>query len=237
MSMNKDLQRAQQNLTERVIRRFWQAMTLSHPQLCVNNGLSVNYHKHITVKQVEEMANVLTKCMVSSEKKKRKRFIATPLFQYYYDPPNKETPHHVSAITLTCFPNHTILSFFDPKGKGSLRPKEELLMLKILAQAIQERTKTPIKIHIYTGDNLQKQDYIGLCQLFSLFYLHQYITIVNKLVNDNQMASHLTWAICYDPNVVVNRIRHKYGHYGPSTLYAFWKENFCRHNHGVGKTQ
>jgi hypothetical protein len=227
--MNKELKQAQRSLTEHVIRRFWQAMTISYPQLCVNNGLSVDYHKHVTVAHIKNMADILTKCMVGNDKSKKKRFVATPLFQYYYDPPNKETPHHVSALTLTCLPGHDILSFFDPKGSGSLRPKEELLMLQILAEAIHQRTGHPVQIQIYTGDNLQKNDNIGLCQLFSLFYLREYVDLVSHATSGHRQKASGPWQLSYHPNQIVRDIKQKYGHYSSSVLHQFWKQYFPHH--------
>lgn len=204
--MSTELKKAQKNLTEGVIRRFWRAMTLSYPSMCVNNGISINYHKHMDIHHVQQMVQQLTKCKNAN--------VATPLFQYEYDPGNA-TPHHLSAITLTKFPTHYVLSLFDPKGKGSLRPKEEDLLMKILAKSIERQTKKKVNIQIYNGENLQKNDYIGLCQLFSLYYLYEYIIEITKTKSQ-------TMDTLIDPNKMVQHIKTKRGHFNEKTLLHFW---------------
>ena len=208
--MNKELRQAQMKLTESVIRRFWRAMTLSFPSMCVNDGVSIEYHEPFTQQHVDRLVERLTKCKSAN--------VACPIFQYEYDPPNS-TPHHVSAITLTQLPTHAVLSFFDPKGKGSIRPRQEELLMNILAKAIQEKTKRRVVLKMYNGDNLQKNDYIGLCQLFSLFYLYEYVTEVNKLTPQN--LNTIT-----DPNEMVQFIRKKRNGFTEKTLYSFWNGYF-----------
>jgi hypothetical protein len=205
--MNKELKQAQHRLTESVIRKFWKAMTLSHPSMCVNDGVSIEYHQPFTQRHVDRLVDRLTQCKSSN--------VACPLFQYEYDPPNS-TPHHVSAITITKFPTYNVLSFFDPKGKGTERPREEELLMNVLCKSIEQRYGKKTLLRMYTGDNLQKNDDIGLCQLFSLFYLYEYIVEVNKL-------SPHTLETVTDPNEMVKLIRNKRGGYNEKTLFSFWK--------------
>lgn len=211
--MNKDLKNAQSKLTESVIRRFWKAMTLSFPAMCVNDGVSIEYHKPFQQRNLDRIVEKLTRCNMASN-------VACPIFQYDYDPPNS-TPHHVSAITLTQLPsgNTSVLSFFDPKGRGSIRPRQEELLMGVLAKAIEQKTGRKVVLKMYSGDNLQKNDYIGLCQLFSLFYLYEYVTEINKL-NPKSLD------ILTDPNVMVHYIREKRRGFTDKTLLSFWQGFF-----------
>lgn len=210
--MNKDLKYAQTKLTESVIRRFWKSMTLSFPSMCVNDGVSIEYHQQFNQQHIDRIVEKLTRCKTSN--------VACPIFQYDYDPPNS-TPHHVSAITLTHLPssNVSVLSFFDPKGKGSLRPRQEELLMKVLAKAIEQKVGRKVVLKIYTGDNLQKNDYIGLCQLFSLFYLYEYVTEVSKL-------NPKSFSTLADPNSMVQFIRDKRRGFTDRTLLSFWNGFF-----------
>lgn len=210
--MNKDLKYAQSRLTESVIRRFWKAMTLSYPAMCVNDGVSIEYHKPFQQRNVDRIVDKLTRCKTSVN-------VACPIFQYDYDPPNS-MPHHVSAITLTQMPNATtVLSFFDPKGRGSVRPRQEELIMGVLAKAIEKKTGRNVILKMYTGDNLQKNDDIGLCQLFSLFYLYEYVTEINKL-NPKALS------VLADPNAMVPFIRAKRRGFTDKTLLSFWQGFF-----------
>jgi len=208
--MNKELQYAQNRLTESMIRKFWRAMTMSFPNMCVNDGISIEYHQQFQQRHIDQLVNKLTKCSSMN--------VACPIFQYEYDPPNS-TPHHVSAVTLTQFPSHSVLSFFDPKGHGSLRSREEELLTKILAKSISERIGQPVYVNIYTGDNLQKNDYIGLCQLYSLFYLYEYVTEITKL-NPTSLKTLST------PNLMVDFIRDKRNGFTDRTIFSFWNGFF-----------
>lgn len=212
--MNKELKYAQNRLTESMIRKFWRAMTMSFPAMCVNDGISIEYHDEFQQRHVDQLVDKLTRCKAMN--------VACPIFQYEYDPPNS-TPHHVSAITLTHFPSHSVLSFFDPKGTGSLRPREEELLTKILAKSISGRINKPVYTKIYNGDNLQKNDYIGLCQLYSLFYLYEYVTEVTKLKQKPLIT-------LSDPNLMVEYIREKRNGFTDRTIYSFWN-GFFQHLH------
>jgi len=218
--MNHDLKYAQSHLTEAVIRRFWKALTRSYPALCVNDGLSIEYHQEFTLRHVHAMVDKLTRCPGAN--------VACPLFQYDYDPPNS-TPHHVTAITLTQLPGQVcILSFFDPKGRGALHKRQEFLLMKVLARAIQQKTGRKVVVNIYQGDNLQKNDTIGLCQLFSLFYLYEYVTELN-----GPHPPPLT--TLSDPNAMVAFIRKKRRGFTNRTLFAFWNGYFqSLHQHQSG---
>jgi hypothetical protein len=208
--MNKELRYAQTKLTESVIRKFWKAMTLSFPSMCVNDGVSIEYHQPFTSRHVEHIVDQLTKC--------KSAHVACPLFQYEYDPPNS-TPHHVSAITVTKSPKLITLSFFDPKGRGSERPREEELLMKIIQKRIEEKTGKKTLLKIYNGENLQRRDDIGLCQLYSLFYLYEYVNEVSKLTPQ-------ALDVLSDPNAMVDYVKKKRGSYDEKTLLSFWNAYF-----------
>lgn len=209
--MNRDLRRAQHTLTEGVIRRFWKAMTLSFPSLCVHDGVSLDYHQPFTASKAEYLADRLLKC--------HNTHVACPLFQYEYDPPNA-TPHHVSALTLTQMPSgQQVLSLFDPKGKGTERPREETLLMSILSKLIEQKSGRPTHYKLYDGKNLQSHDDIGLCQMFSLFYLYEYITEVTKL-------NPPSWRLVSDPNRFAAFIEQKRQGFNERTLHGFWQAYF-----------
>ena len=209
--MNRELRFAQHNLTEYVIRRFWKALTLTFPSMCVNDGISIDYREHyLTANKMEHIVQKLTQCKSSH--------VACPFFQFDYDPSNS-TPHHVTAVTLTKTDKYNVLSFFDPKGKGSCRKKEEYALMKILVEKITEKTGIPTKLYIYNGKNLQQDDNIGLCQLYSLFYLYEF-------VNEVSAMSPKSIHTIVDPNRMVNHIAQKRGSFNDKTLFAFWNAFF-----------
>jgi hypothetical protein len=208
--MNAELKYAQKNLTESVIRKFWKAMTLSYPSMCVSNGVSINYHKHLDIHHFNQIVDQLTKC--------KSNFVATPLFQFEYEPKNT-TPHHVSSLTLTKTPTYYVLSLFDPKGSGSMRKKEEELFMNVLSKGIERKMKKPVHVKIYTGTNLQRTDFIGLCQLFSLYYLYEYILEVSKVRPQSLQVT-------TDPNNMVPYIQKKRGKFNDKLLLNFWNTFF-----------
>ena len=209
--MKKELKHAQQTLTEDKIRRFWRAISLSFPELCVTDGLKVNYNKDVTAKELHHMCAQLTRC--------KSLCVATPLFHYHYDPPN-ETPHHVTAITLTKLPHRYHLSLFDPKGRGSVRKSEEKLLMKKLAECIHEMAKVPVSIHIYEHTNLQLRDDIGLCQLFSLYYLYEYFKEVSEWTRTKKQLAKSYHLV--NPRQMVEFIKKKRGGFDENNLLAFW---------------
>jgi hypothetical protein len=150
--------------------------------------------------------------------------VATPLFQYCYDPKN-ETPHHATALTLTKLKGYFILTLFDPKGKGSLKIKEEKYIMEKLAEKIEKDYKTKVYINMYSGKNLQLDDDIGLCQLFSLRYLCEYIIQIKdgkKLHNNGDQ-----WLVkITDSNNIIKHIIEKDGGFNKKTLLKFWDTYF-----------
>ena len=209
--MIRQLKFAQHNLTESVIRRFWKALTLTFPAMCVNDGISINYKNYqLTSLKLEPIVEKLTVCKSAN--------VACPVFQFDYEPQNS-TPHHVSAITLTKMHTGNVLSFFDPKGRGSSRKTEEIAFLYLLVQKISERTGKRTKLLMYDGKNLQQNDDIGLCQLFSLFYLYEYVNEVTAMPPKSLDTF-------VDPNKMVKYIHKKRGGFNERTLYAFWNAYF-----------
>lgn len=206
--MNKELLEAQQSLTEYVIRVFWKQITESFPSLCINDGISLDY-KNITSKDLEKMVSSLSKCSDSHH-------VATPLFEYNFEPLN-EMPHHLSAIVITKTPQVYYLSFFNPKGKRSFRKEEEKKIITNVAFEIEKRTHRKVMVTIYDGDNLQIHDKIGLCQLYSLFYLYEYML----LITGTETISDKTPLI--NPHAMVQYIIQKRGSFDEKILYVFWK--------------
>ena len=215
-TVHAQLKMAQHALTEQQIRTAWRGITHSFPTMCVNDGVIFEYNKRLTAQHVERMVHKLTKCP--------NRNVACPLFQYFYDPKNS-TPHHVSAITLTHFPGRCVLSFFDPKGRGSLRKKEESMLMHVLGKLISTQLKKPCTVMIYDGTNLQRTDNIGLCQLFSLFYMYEYIVQMTKPMNSLSIIRTII-----DPNRMVNFIVNKHGKFDQRALLSFWNTYFTHIN-------
>lgn len=223
--MNKELRFAQNNLTEFMIRKFWKALTLTFPAMCVNDGIVIDFDENfLSPKRMEHVVDKLIQCKSSH--------VACPLFEFNYDPPNS-TPHHVSALTLTRLQQGNILSFFNPKGRGSCRKQQELIFITSVLNQITARTGVSTKLYIYDGKNLQQHDDIGLCQLFSLFYLYEYVTEINGLQGQNN--SKLLQTIS-DPNKMVRYIELKRGGYNDKVLFAFWNA-FFRVGLQLGKKQ
>jgi hypothetical protein len=230
--MNEELSHAQQSLTEEVIRKFWRVITFANPNICVTDGLVIDYHSHFQERDLQQIVHQLVKCSEIS-------FVATPLFQYFYDPPNKETKHHCTALTLTKLPDQAVLSFFDPKGTGTLRPFEQAQFLKLLSVRLSAALHKPVAVKVFSGENLQKNDDIGLCQLFSLLYLYEYVQQVSKLDVKNIHAQSRSCFVtsgghkCFDtlhtivdPNAMVEMIKAKHGSYSNRTLHKFWIKFF-----------
>ena len=216
--MNKELRFAQNNLTEFMIRRFWKALTLTFPTMCVNDGISIDFNENfMSTKRMEHMVDKLTQC--------RSAHVACPLFQFNYDPPNS-TPHHVSALTLTRLHDGNILSFFNPKGRGSCRKQQEQIFLNNISKQIAAKTGLPTKLFIYDGKNLQQNDNIGLCQLFSLFYLYEYVTEINGLHATRDMHESKLLQTISEPNKMVKYIESKRGGFNDKVLFAFWNAFF-----------
>ena len=215
--INEQLKHAQCVLTEDEIRKFWTAMTRSFPEICVNNGLVIDYNKDIYLRHINDMGLKLTKC--------HHLHVATPLFQYYYDPKN-ETPHHATALMLTKLKKNYILTFFDPKGWGSLKKKEEKYLLDKLAKIIEKNYKIKVDIKIYNGKNLQVNDNVGLCQLFSLRFLCEYIQQIQQSkklsgINREQWLIENT-----DPDQIIKNIIKKDGKFNEKSLFKFWNTYF-----------
>jgi hypothetical protein len=216
--MNKELRFAQNNLTEFMIRKFWKALTLTFPTMCVNDGISIDFNQNfMSPKRLENVVDKLVQCKNSH--------VACPLFEFNYDPPNS-TPHHVSALTLTKFHDYNILGFFNPKGHGSCRKQKELEFLKSISKQIAEQTSVSTKLFIYDGKNLQENDNIGLCQLFSLFYLYEYVTEINGLHGPRDCHESRFLRTVSDPNKMVKYIQLKRGGFNDKTLFAFWNAFF-----------
>jgi hypothetical protein len=200
-----ELKKAQKFLKEKVIRSFWKRLTHAHPHTCVNDGLALNYNKPLSKLELFRIVDKLTKC---SEKQ---LCVATPLYQYNYDPGNQH-PHHISALTLKYNSRDGVymLNMFNPKGKSSTRKKQEEIMLLLIARLLRVKLKRPVVIHRYMGPNLQQKDDIGLCQLYSLFYLFEYV----------QRPANIA------PTDFIRYIKQRRGHFNEKTLLQFWCHMF-----------
>ena len=222
--MNNELFEAQQSLNEYVIRVFWKQITESFPSLCINDGISIDY-KNITLKDLEKMVSSLSKCSDSYH-------VATPLFEYNFEPLNK-MPHHISAIVITKTSQVYYLSFFNPKGKTSFRKEEEEKIITRIAYEIEKKTHRKVVVTIYNGDNLQMYDKIGLCQLYSLFYLYEYMLLITgpenisdkrpENISDKRPENISDKRPLVNPHAMVQYIIQKRGSFDEKILYVFWK--------------
>ena len=168
--MQKELKTAQSSLTEGKIRDFWQKMTQKHQDMCVNGGIRIDFDRNFTQAIFDDILEQLLKCAHSG------LVVATPLFEYNYDPDNS-IPHHVASLTLFYDRNNSniILNYFNPKGKSSPRLQKEKRLMTALGQMIKQRTGKPVFTYMFYGKNMQIDDNIGLCQLYSLYYLYNFI--------------------------------------------------------------
>lgn len=203
----EELKNAQTFLRENVLRSFWRRMTKSSPNICVDEGISIDFSRPLSKRKLFEIVERLTKCAG------RKMIVATPLYQYNFEPDNTN-PHHVSAITLrqngSGKNSFYTLNMFNPKGKDSLRKEQEKIFLTLLQKLLEVKLQAPVKIHQYLGQNLQRNDSIGLCQLYSLMYLYEFTKTPQNT----------------DPEKFVRFIRTKNGSYDKKTLLKFWCDSF-----------
>ena len=219
--MLQELKVAQATLIESEIKRFWTAMTRYFPHMCVNDGVHIDYEKPILMRHVHDIVGKLMKCDSNLH-------VATLFFQYNYEPKN-DTPHHATAITLTKDRDRTYLTLFNPKGRSSKRKKHEEFLLKKMAHVIQThyRKNIPIEINIYNGKNLQLNDNIGLCQLYSLRYLLEYVVRAQNFVpSTTKDLKKITI-----PHEIITFIEQKDGDFSEPALYNFWKKYFPNFGH------
>lgn len=199
-----ELRKAQYYLNEASLRSYWKKITQKNPNICVDDGISLDFSNKIHKHELFDIVNKLTKCS------SKNLMVATPFYQYNFEPENP-TPHHVSAVTLEKYKGKYILSLFNPKGINSKRKAQEMTFLKILQRLIKYKLKTKVDVKVYDGKNLQSNDNIGLCQLFTLFYLNEY-------VNHKKNNVH--------PRDFVRQIEMKYGKYDREILLKFWCKHF-----------
>ena len=195
----KELEKAQNFLRENVIRSFWKKLTTQHPSTCVHEGISIHFDQPLTKEALFEMVDKMTQCS------HKKLAVAAPLYQYNFEPDNS-TPHHISALTLNRHGDNYILTLFNPKGKGSLRKKQEKIFLDLLKKLLQIKLQSKVIVRQYSGPNLQINDNVGLCQLYSLLYLYEYVNHPQDIT----------------PDKFIKHIRKKHGHYNQKTLLNFW---------------
>jgi hypothetical protein len=210
--IKSELLKAQQNLTEFKIRTFWSSLSQRFPDLCVQDGVVFDYKQKNNnknmIKQIEHLATILMKCGSYGH-------VATPLFQYCYEP-NNDTPHHATSLTLTKNEEIYIITLFNPKGKDSLRINNEKKMLEMLCAYMEQKYNIKVTYYLYKGKNLQNEDTIGLCQLYSLRYLLEYIVQIQRKQIRNVS----------DPEYIIQMIQKKDHGFDELSLYRFWKKFF-----------
>lgn len=171
--MSNELRKAQRLLTETTIRNLWTTITHLHPKMCIQSGIRLDFEYPITARTSYDITNKLLRCSHTG------KVVATPIYGFNYDPPNSN-PHHVTALTL-CYDSEKqryLLNYFNPKGRSSPQREREIKLLASIGYHIQARSSRkdiPVVIHYYDGKNLQKSDNIGLCQLYSLYYLFEFL--------------------------------------------------------------
>jgi hypothetical protein len=177
-------------------------MTAKQPDICVHDGIRIDYEKRFTAHTVQDVLTKLLKCSHTG------KVVATPIYGYNYDPENVN-PHHVTGMTLFYNPRTKSYTFnyFNPKGARSVRKRREIRLLERIGGAIQKNTGNKVNIYYYNGSNLQEDDSIGLCQLYSLLYLFEFLGRPGA----------------YSPSTFVQRIQNQRGSFNEKTLLAFYR--------------
>ena len=199
----KELKRAQNTLTESNIRGLWSTITRARPHMCVHDGIRLDFARPFSSACVDSILEKLLKCSHTG------KTIATPIYGYNYEPDNVP-PHHAMAITLFFNPKTQTftLNMFNPKGKDSPRKKKEIRLMKAIGARIRNRTHLPVNVYYYNGPNIQENDTIGLCQLYSLLYLYEFIQRPNGK----------------PPSKTLGSLQKHTGSIDPHTLLGFWNK-------------
>lgn len=199
------LRRVQRSLTEPAMRKFWTKMTSAHPNICVNNGITLQFDKNFTEAVITDVMRQMLRCSSTG------KVLATPVYGYNYDPEN-ELPNHVTAISLFYDPaaKRYNLNYFNAKGAQSVRKRKEMCLIRSIGKKIEEETKKPVDIYYFNGKNLQENDDIGLCQLYSMYYLKEFIK------NPHSGG----------PSVFVRNIINEYGAFNEKPLLEFANKYF-----------
>lgn len=209
--MSINLKQAQRHLTEQRMRMFWSHLTDQYQTICTHSGLSLDWKQPLSMLQVKQMVQDLLKCHTV--------IVACPVYMYDYDA-KADPPHHVTALTLIkCQEKGIFLSYFNAKGKKSPRLAQETQWLNLMAQQLQQHFGLPVKVQMYTGRNIQDQDYIGLCQLYSMFYLCQFIEKVHHVMTTSRLCQ--TLSMISNPNTFVTTLK-KYNETGLKQFYQLY---------------
>ena len=204
----RDLKRIQNLLTESTIRGLWSSITRKHPEICLNNGIRLDFSRRFSEKCIYGVMRQLLQCSHSG------KTLVTPIYSYHYEPDN-DPPHHMMALTLFYqkSKHRLILNLFNPKGRESPRKPKEIRFIRRLGQLIRDQTQTPVLVYYYNGPNIQKHDRIGLCQLYSLLYLYEFIRHPNAK----------------GPSYTLKCLQKHIGKLDQKKLWHFWQKTL-RHN-------
>jgi len=217
--MANELKKAQRTLTEETIRILWTKICHLHPEMCIQSGIRLDFEFPITERTSYDITNKLLRCSNTG------KIVATPIYGFNYDPPN-ENPHHVTALTL-CYDSQRkryLLNYFNPKGRESTQREREIKLLASIGYHIQSRTNhVPVIIHYYDGKNLQKSDNIGLCQLYSLYYLLHFLHKSYRMRESRLYHTQLVETPCaLTPSQLLQYIEQKNGPINQKQLEKFW---------------
>jgi hypothetical protein len=198
------LRLAQFHLNEYNLRTFWQAMTQKYNQLCIHGGISLDWD----ITDLRQLAR-----HVAEQLSCAKNIMACPVYIYNYDF-SFDPPHHMTALTMIRDGDILYLTYFNPKSTDHLEntQKENQLFQHVatLMKSNSIKTNTPLKKVIYrayNSVNLQKRDYIGSCQLYSLFYLDQFCRQVHQPRTDAQNQQLIQ--LLTQPNQFVSTFRNQ----------------------------
>lgn len=166
----RDFKRIQNLLTESTIRGLWSSITRKHPEICLNDGIRLDFNRRFSEKCIYNVMRQLLQCSHSG------KTVVTPIYSYHYEPDN-DPPNHMMALTLFYDQprRRLIMNLFNPKGRESPRKPKEVRFMRRLGHMIRHQTHIPLCVYYYNGPNIQKNDTIGLCQLYSLLYLYEFI--------------------------------------------------------------
>lgn len=210
---SKYLRKAADFLRHDVINRIWVRVCRRYPVVCIIKGMFVNFNAPYEL-HVEQQARQMLSCT--------RPVMAFPcyLFHYLQRLANKsDTPHHCAGMTIVknIEKKEAVVSFFDPRGTQQRRTEEMQKILNVWKSVLHEQGFQTVYTHLYTQQNLQDDDRIGLCQLFSLFFLTYFIQSTASL-NLEQMQQ-------LNPNYIIHQLTDPNGwKIHGKHLYHFYEE-------------
>lgn len=209
----REFRYAQDTLTEDVIRPFWKEFTSQYPRFCVQGGIAVDFDTRLNEEVAHFVAQQLSLC--------DSKIVAAPLFEYNFEPSNP-LPHHLAALTVVHFSDRIVVGLFNPKGRDGERSELEFRLFTMVCQSLSQKHHKRVQFVRYEGMDLQQDDFIGLCQLYSLLYLYMFVTESAQHYRNHYNYQQEPSPTVAFPDLLVERIKEKHGSYDENLLHWFW---------------